>query len=104
MDGTNYGTGWTNLDPASTTWHATGWNASVFDPSRKLYGPSSNNYTHTVNGVGNIHGISSTTLATGNIFLRGSRAAGTGHSGIFTLNLGLSFSYSNPELGFRCAR
>lgn len=87
MDGSNYGTGWTNLDPTSTTWHVTGWNASVFDLSRKLYGPSSSTYTHTIHGIGNIYGIGPTTLITGNIFIRGGNWSYLNTAGLFSLDL-----------------
>lgn len=104
MEGSNYGNSWTNLDPANTTWHPTGWTASVFDSVRKLYGPSNNIYTHTTNGIGNIYGVGGTTLVTGNIFLRGGDARDGSDGGVFTLYLTWSSAIVDRSVGFRCAR
>ena len=104
MDGAGYGTTWTNLDPDNKTWHPVGWNAPVFDPIRKLYGPSNNTYTHTANGVGNIYGVGGTTAVTGNIFLRGGNLNNGAVGGVFTLDLDRASVSTGGAVGFRCAR
>ncbi|MDD2917016.1 MAG: type II secretion system protein [Candidatus Gracilibacteria bacterium] len=102
MDGSDYGTGWVNLDPSDTDWHNTGWTASVFDPYRKLYGPSNSTYTHTTNGIGNVYGVGGTTLTTGNIFLRGGGADSSTNVGVFTLILNWASAVVGRNVGFRC--